>query len=442
LEKYFPDQSSVAWLIGTTMRKFLTIIARTLAALIAIFFVITTLLSILLTTLNQQLFNADFYKKVLNDQNFYENLPEIIGLYLTNSYQENPCAQNPLACNIDGASPELQACLETNLGLDAYEAIGSGKRNPTETEFQLAQPCLDQYGTLQTGTGNSDGGSEMPAFFQNLTATDWQTVLKILIPADSLKSMTENTLDQLFAYLAGEIDTVSIPLVPLKERLLGTAGSNLIMQLINSQPPCTAEGLVQMVTKSNDSSMLLCRPTEFELSILLPVLQEQLNMVTTKIPDQVVINKPLSPGIPPSESGPFGADPISTLRKVRLIMNLSPLLPLVFLLLMSLFVVRSFKGWLRWWCIPIFVSGLIALGMGIVALLAFNPAWTMFLLPRIPPYIPADIVSIVQELVRSGVQTISGWIIFQSVILFLIGLAGWIGSSFIKAKKTTTNLAS
>ncbi|MDP2995161.1 MAG: hypothetical protein Q8N46_08595, partial [Anaerolineales bacterium] len=261
------------------MRKFFTVIARFIATIFAILFMITTILALLLTTINRQMLNANLYKNALAEQNIYEHLPEIVGVALTSSFISYPCAQNQLACNIEGASPELQACLTTALGPDAYGAIGSGQRSPTNTELQLAQPCLDQYGShqiangfqpgetlpnaspdvqacvkqaigeqaynelfnnqrpstetenqrmspcfAQSGTGSPGGGSGMPPFMQTLTAADWQAILTILLPPDDLQTMTESTLDQMFAYLNGETDTVTVPLDKLIERLTGPAG--------------------------------------------------------------------------------------------------------------------------------------------------------------------------------------------------------------------------
>jgi hypothetical protein len=180
--------------------------------------------------------------------------------------------------------------------------------------------------------------------------------------------------------------------------------------------------------------MILCKPPEDVLPILVALLQEQLNSAAAKLPDQAAIIKPPSPGNLPSGTGPFGADPITTLRTVRLIMCLSPLLPLAFLLLVTLFAVRSLKSWLRWWGIPIFVSGTIALGLGISALPAFNTAWIMFIVPRIPPFIPADIAGIGRELVRSIVNTLIDGLVLWTMILLAFGLAAWIGSSFIKTR--------
>ncbi len=470
------------------MRKFFTVIARLIALIFAIFFVFTAILALLLTTINRQVFNANLYKKAMVEQNIYERLPEIVGVTVTSTsnFLSNPCAQNPLACNIDGASPELQACLTTALGPEVYEAIGSGRRNPTDAELQLAQPCLDQYGsqhttaTYQPGEtlpnaspevqacikqaigelaynelfenqrlpmetenqlmspclAQSDEGDSggMPSFFQNLTAADWQAIVTILLPPDDLQIMTETALDQIFAYLNGETDTATVPLDKLKERLAGPVGTELIMQLLNSQPPCTGEEVAQMSGGTDSDGMVLCKPSEDDLPTVISQLQEQLNAVIPQIPERATIFKPPSTDAPPSGTNPFGTDPISILRTVRLIIRLSPLLPLALLLFVTLFAVRSLKSWMRWWGIPIFVSGAMALVLGVLAMPALNAAWTLYIVPRIPPFIPTDIAAIGLGLARSIGQGISQGIVIRAIILFTLGLAAWIGSYFIKSK--------
>jgi hypothetical protein len=424
------------------MRKFFTVIARLIASIVAILFVITMILALLLNTFGRQIFSANLYKQALAEEGVYERLPTILGETLVSTALLNPCEQNPLSCKIDSASPELQACLTTALGPVAYEAIGSGQRSPTDAELRLAQPCLDQYGSHQSdssisGSGDPGDVSGMPLFLQNLTAANWQAILTILLPPDNLKTMTESVLDQMFAYLDGKTNTITLPLDKLKERITGPAGTDLIMQLINSQPPCTEQELAQMTSGTSNDGMVLCKPPEVMLPAVVYLLQELLNTVVPQIPDKAIIIKPPAPGTLPSGTGPFGADPITTIRIVRLIMRFSPLLPLAFLLLVTLFAVRSFKSWMRWWGIPILISGTIALSLGISALFAFNVAWTMYVVPRIPPFIPADMTGIGQELVGSIVNTISGWIILQAFILLAFGLAALIGSYFIKTRNGT-----
>jgi hypothetical protein len=418
------------------MRAFLTVLARILASISTFFFVVTTILAIFLTSLNLKVFDAALYKNALVQQNIYTRLPEIIGVALTSSSLRNPCTQNPLACSMDGASPELQTCLTTALGQAAYQAIGSGQRNPSDAEVKLAQPCLDQFGSPQTSNPQSGSGGPggMPAFFQNLSAANWQSLVTIVLPPDELKAMTESTLDQLFAFLNGETNTVAIPLDKLKERLAGTSGANLFMQLLNSQPPCTMQDVLQMLSGTSNGGMVLCNPPKIIQPTLTAILPDLLNLAVPQIPDQVIIIKPPAAGSPNPGSGPFGTDPINTIRIIRWIMRLSFLFPLAFLLLITVFAVRSIKSWMLWWGIPFFVSGTISLVLAILAVPVLSAAWLVFIVPRIPPVIPANITGIGLDILRTIILAISKGIILWAILLLAIGLAAWIGSYFFKIR--------
>lgn len=419
------------------MRKFLTFVARFIAAILALFFVITTLLAILLTTINHLMVNAEPVKKALAEQDIYSRLPEIVAAALTDESLKNPCAQNPLACSMDGASPELQTCLTDVLGSAAYEEIGSGSRLPTDQELTLAQPCLDQFGTpaAENPPSSSEGSvSGMPPFFQHLKSEDWQAIITILLPAQELRAMTDDVLDQLFAYLNGAADSVFVPLHDLKIRLSGDAGTALIDQLISAQPPCTEQELNQISSPTPQEGFILCLPTAALYPSLASQLRGQLNSAIASIPEKAYLIKPPSPSSLNPAGGPFGASPISTLRTLRWIMRLSPLLPFLLLLGIALFAVRSLKGWLGWWGIPILVSGVIALGLGIFTSPALRVIWNVFIFPRIPPFLPAELVGIVRDILLSIIRTFSGWIILEALILIVCGLAAWIGSAFIRSK--------
>jgi len=275
----------------------------------------------------------------------------------------------------------------------------------------------------------------MPPFMQNLKESDWETIISILLPANELQTITDNILNQMFTYLNGETDSVSVSLVKLKERLTGQAGQDAIHQLIAAQPPCTVEQLVQMVASmlGGGEGMVICAPPEEILALLMPQFQNQLAALVTQIPDKAMIIKPSSQPAQPG-GGPLGNNPITVIRTVRLGMRLSPLLPLGLLLLVTLFGVRSLKGWLRWWGIPFFFAGAIALVPGIAMLPALNWAWNYYVVPRIPSFLSADVANTGHELATYIINNLSKQIILQTAILLALGLAMWVGSCFIKTR--------
>jgi hypothetical protein len=467
------------------MRKFFTGVTRFIAALFAILFVITTVLALILFNLGGQLFNARLYKNALAELDIYQTLPTLIGRLLTSSFSFNPCAENPIVC--EDISPELRACYEQTFGEERYITLASGQDQPTEVEMQAAQSCLEQYGgstttvneenKLQTappevqdcvrqaigdvaynelyndhrpptetkqqqvqtcfsdaGLGDSSGEGGMPSYLKNLTAENWEAIMKILIPPDEMKVMAESILDDIFAYLNGDIEQVSVSLVALKDRLTGPAGTDLIMEFITSQPPCTEEELAQMTSETSGENMVICNPPDDMLPFVVTMLHMQLEDVASELPDEAVIIKPYTPVTSSPGGGPLGDDPLTSIRMVRLILRLTPLLPLVFLLLVTLFGVRSLKDWMRWWGIPLFFSGAITLGLGIASTPALNKVWNQFIEPRIPVFLTTDVVTLGRDLIQYIAHDIIERIILQALVLLLIGLAAWIGSFFIKTK--------
>ena len=335
--------------------------------------------------------------------------------------------KNPLPT----ASPALQACVKQAIGEQAYNELYNEQRQPTGSENLQMQPCFNQSGT---GSPNGQGG--MPPILQNLKASDWETIIKIIFPPAELQAMTESVIDHFFSYWNGETDKVSLPLVKLKQRLTGQAGIDVIKQLLSVQPPCTQEQLDQITSPSSNKGggLVLCNPSKNDLNKVMSQVQKQLNTAVSQIPEEVILIKPIPPGTTPANSGPLGNDPAKAIRWVRLTLRLSPLLPLGFLLLVTLFAVRSLKSWMRWWGIPIFFAGMIVLGLGIAAMPALNWAWNTYVIVRIPPFIPTNIADIGRELVRYILHSLTEQIVLQVIILTLIGLVAWIGSSFIKTK--------
>jgi hypothetical protein len=418
------------------VHKFLTVVARVIAAVFASLFVLTTVLAILLTSLNEQLFNASLYKNALLDRNIYARMPEIVAAAISSSNSSNACSLDPLSCAIDSSSLQMQVCLTNALGTDAYKALGNGSRSPSDPELQLAKPCLEQYGPGQTysnQTGENSNG--MPSFLQNLTSADWQALLTILLPPDALKTMTESALDQSFAYLNGGVESVYIPLDSLKQSLLSPSGAALFLQVLNSQKPCNEQDLSQLLTGTSIGGLVFCKPPEEILPLVNAVLPELLKAVVNQIPDKAFIIQPPKPGTPLPGSGPFGSDPISTLRTIRLLIRLSMVIPVLFLLLVTLFAVRNFKSWMLWWGIPFFTAGMISVGLGIAIVPAFNSTWTWFIASRIPIFIPPVLPEVGQELLRSILKTIASLIIFPGIGFCVIGLGAWIGSLYLKGNE-------
>ena len=379
-----------------------------------------------LTTIDRQLFSPVLYKKALAQEHVYYQLPGILTGILTSSTPLNSCAGNPLAClNI---SPELKACYQQALGMTRYNILSNGTDHASAAEQALIVSCLKQY-----GPGDTQGPFGTPGFLKNLQAKNWEAIINLALPPQELQSMLEGGLDQTFAYLKGQTDSAGIPLVKFKQQLLGQSSAQILMIILHSQPACTTDELEKIILGLSKGEILICNPVDDQtLGLILPILQGPMNSLIGKIPDKLVLIGPLPAGSPVPGQGPFGSDPITTMRLARQGMELSPVLPLAFLLLITGFGVRSVKSWLQWWGIPILIAGLLALGLAGMSMLGIDWGWNTFIATRIPSYLPSAISEIGHGLVTIVMGSLANSVVLQAFILSLVGLLALGGSFYVK----------
>jgi len=492
--------------IGTVLHA----VAQLLAGVFSALFVAATVLVLSLISANGALLNADTYKHALAEHGIYAQIPSLAAEQLgaLETFISNPCSENPLVCRIDGASPELQTCLTDALGQEALEDIGTFKREPTEAELQIAQPCLDQYGArpaddsalaaaspeiqacvkqavgdevydtllhderpptdgetqamalcseggagaTESGgePGNSSGpGSEPMAFMNNLTPADWERLIGTVLPPDELQVMTEQALDQAFAFLDGELDSAKISLVALRERLTGPAGQEVIQILLTAQPPCTEAQLAQLTVgvTEGEGNLELCQPQGEDTDTLVPVMQGRFEALVAEMPDEAVLIKspsssaPAGDGGPPGDDplaaptnrgGPLGENPLVAIRLIRQWLWLSLLLPLGLLLAVTVFGVRSRKDWLRWWGIPMFVAGLLTASLGIAAGPALDWAWVSYISANLPPLLSSSMSGVARGLAGSVVRELTQWMMLGGGAVLLLGMAAIVGSFYVR----------
>jgi hypothetical protein len=186
-----------------------------------------------------------------------------------------------------------------------------------------------------------------------LTSPGLDSGLSTLLPPAELKLMTDGSLDSIFAYINGEADTASIPLTPIKNHLSSPAGVEAVLELLNTQPVCTAEQLFQIgLAALSGSGFLLCNPPPEALEIFKPVIQAQLQFTASILPNDITVIAGLQSGT--------ADDPRIQLNLIRAVMRITPFFPIVFILLTTIFAVRDLKTFLNWWGYPILATGTIS----------------------------------------------------------------------------------
>ncbi|RPI33660.1 MAG: hypothetical protein EHM70_05315 [Chloroflexota bacterium] len=342
------------------MQDYLSTTSRLVAILIAILFVAAVSAALLAVNLERQLSNPETYKQALVEQDLYARLPAIL----------------------------------------AEQVSANGQANP----------------------------AGLPVILQSLTQADWETIFARLTTPEGRQVEIESVVDRFFAYLNTSEPQLNarISLSELKTRLASEEGLAAFIEILQRQPACTDEQMLQIATTvltgGDLNAIPVCNPPPELLTQVTPLIQAQLvNVAANVIPGEI----DLAQAIQGRQSSP-AEDPAANFRlsyqRARLYAGLTLLAPIFLILLVTVFAVRSFKGLLLWWGIPILAAGLagILLALSVVPLLSWidahylaalrpadlSPAWT--------PVISDFLVFLSRRLAVS--------ITLQAGVLFLIGI--------------------
>jgi hypothetical protein len=222
-------------------------------------------------------------------------------------------------------------------------------------------PALASQQIISTlaAEASAESQDEELGFLKYLTIKDWEILILTVLPPQEMRQFTEHTLDQIFDYLDGRSDSVVISLAPFKQRL-SQKSAEAAEQILATQPPCTAQQLIGiaavLASGGDELDGKLCKPPTEMTPLVLPLMGLGVRAGITGIPDSV----------PLFTEARQPVDLRSRIELARLGMRSSPLVPLFFLLLLSLLAVRSRKSWLRWWGIPFTAAGALGLLVGLL----------------------------------------------------------------------------
>ena len=263
-----------------------------------------------------------------------------------------------------------------------------------------------------------------PTFIKTLTLTDWEAAISSMLPPEELKAITDDALDSIFDYINRKTDSVTISIIPLKSHLIGASGVEVVKQVLRAQPACTTEQLQAIALGFlSGGDIILCSPPEDVLTFLTPVIESQIQFMTVAIPDEVTLMSSVLSGTP--------NDPRLRLNNVRLLMLLSPLLPAVFLLGITIFAVRGLKDWLAWWGWPIFMTGAGGLLLAVLGSPVIGFIVRRFMQIQGAGFIPPSLLATMQETASSVTREILKPVTLEGSILALIGLGMAVVAVFV-----------
>jgi hypothetical protein len=252
-------------------------------------------------------------------------------------------------------------------------------------------------------------------YLKELTYEDWRATITSIVPPEELKLLTDSALDSVFDYLNDRTNSATITLVPIKARLTGPAGVEIVQKILHAQPDCTADQLLQMGLGFLSGNIGLCNPPPELLGLVNPLIESQLQLLTFSIPNEVTLIAS-TPGDPAN-------DPRARLRQVRTLMTITPVFPLFFLFCLTIFAVRSLIDWLQWWGYPFLITG----GAGAIIALAGAPVLGIIVQSILEIYGSGFIPPILFSALREAVSVVTGEILrpilYEGLILAAVGFS-------------------
>lgn len=300
------------------------------------------------------------------------------------------------------------------------------RRAFTAETYQKAFASADFYNKLPTVMAeamlsSTTNTSQFPIVMRGMSQEAWEAYFRAMLPQETLKAMGDETLNSIFAYLNMRANSVQISLLPLKASMVSDLGVQTVFTLLDTQPDCTLEQIAQTTLNLfNNGEIQFCKPPIELIPILTPVMQGQMQFAMQAIPDQLTLIS-----VPPQN------DPRQKLQSARVVMRLSPILPLVSLLLMTIFTVNSLKSWMNWWGVPLFITGLLTGLMGLGGAPIFGTILQNILANRLPAFLPSIMLGYASDLASAMLQALLIPILWEGLAIAVIGLAMAVGSYYI-----------
>ena len=267
---------------------------------------------------------------------------------------------------------------------------------------------------------------------------DWRQVKAEVLPDQILVDWVSVTVDGVYRWIdsSDRVPQITLEMRPFKDRVNSEHGVNSIVIAYGNLEPCVQEQIDDFLAR------LAAVPPGTEVLYNLcqfpdPWHEDQFNdyvnslhNVVKNIPDQFELTRELS-AIPddPGSAGP--ATIKAEVRLIRLLMLLAWLPPLLVLLAVLAFRIRSLQDLGRWWGLPLLVGGFLTL----LPALAYR--WLITSLVAAAPLSESPKL-VLQEATRTILQladyAFMGMLV-QAIIITAMGLGLFVAARILRPKQ-------
>ena len=359
----------------------LRFIARFLAVVFAVVFVVCTIPLVFFQAAGTRLIQPQIYKEALEKGRFYDRLPALVA--------------------------------------------------------DTATHTIDARARAAAQRGDSGGGLAIN-FFCQLSPADWEMAFGAVLPPSYVRQQTENALDQFFGWLHSDaaVPVVNIALGGLKQRLVAPETEEAYVRMLQTKPPCAASELQYAGTLP-----VSCCPPPEEMPRVRQDFRTMIQVAAGLVPETVDLFKmPGSDGAT-AEGTRMLAEVRTRLVQLEWLAWWSPAVPAALLLLIAVFAVRSFRGWMWWWGIPCLIAGTV----GAVVALSIVPSgswmFTYVIVPHLPAEVPATTQGALDGLVTAVVQPVMNAALHSAGALAIGGLVAVILGAVFKSRSNPADEA-
>ena len=277
---------------------------------------------------------------------------------------------------------------------------------------------------------------ESPAnLIRQLSPGDWEMVFGAVLPSDYVRRQTEHALDQFFGWLhsSAAVPVVDISLGELKQRLVAPETEETYVRLLRTKPPCPTSQL-----QSARQLPVGCCPSPQEMPQVRQGFRTMMQKTADQMPESVNLFAKLSGEGANAEATRRLAEGRTRLVELECIARWSPTAPAVLLLLIALFAVRSFRGWMLWWGIPCLIVGAVSAVFALLAVPAGQSVFSNFVVPHLPAEFPAATLNALAELVMAVLQSVANAVFHSASALTVGGLVAVILGAVFKSRPQPT----
>ncbi|GAB4522540.1 MAG: hypothetical protein Fur0018_04440 [Anaerolineales bacterium] len=282
------------------------------------------------------------------------------------------------------------------------------------------------YTTLKQAIPPGDQ-ADYKALLDNLSADDWGTLRRLTISDEMLTAWTQTTLDALYAWLENEapLPDIQWDMRPFQENLAGSNGEKALDLVYDRMVACSSEQVQDFVAQLNTASVVAypwCRmPTPWgqdqrrdyrgatlQVAAHIPAVFAPLQ--SRPIQGDVVLNFK------------------DNLRSLRSMSPLGFWIPLSGLWLIAALVVRNWQTLAAWWGAPLLAGGLFTLGTAFSISTLAQSAIQTALQAALPgfPTLAAEIVQAAHTVLAAITRPMAwqgGLLAALGLALFLLRLA-------------------